>query len=271
MQLPTFASFQGTSSDSNPIARLVRPLTMKACTGLVIGPQSEIQRVRTRYALPDTKIAQIFNPIDLTLWFPLDKTEVRTSLNLPINACVVVWHGRVEIHVKGLDVLLDAWEQVCRDRPEQDLMLLLVGMGTDADKLRQRLANLQSQNVTWIDEYVDRLTVRRFLSAGDIYAFPSRIEGFPVAPIEAMAHGLPIVAAEASGIPDIVKNGEASGGTIVPCGDSAAFASALGRVIDDEALRQEWGKRARQRVEKYFSVEVVGKQLRDFLVQQEVK
>lgn len=271
MRIPVFASFQGTSSDSNPIARLARPLAIKACTGLVIGPQSEIQRVQAHYGLSDTKIAQIFNPIDLASWVPLDRTEVRVALNLPINVRIVMWHGRVEINTKGLDVLLDAWEQICCERPEQDLMLLLVGMGTDADKLRQRLASLQNQNVTWIDKYVDRPAIRQFLSASDVYAFPSRIEGFPVAPIEAMAHSLPIVAAQASGIPDIVKDGEASGGIVVPCGDSIAFASALGRVLDNEALRQEWGKRARHRVEEYFSLEVVGQQLRDFLLKQEGK
>lgn len=267
-RLPVFASFQGTSSDRNLIARLLRPLTMQACTGLVIGPQTEIQRVRNRYHLPDAKIAQIFNPIDLNLWNPIDRSEARASLNLPDAADVVVWHGRVELQIKGLDVLLEAWEHVCHERPGRDLRLLLVGMGTDSEKLRQRLQAFPSHTIHWIDQYVDRLTIRRILSAGDVYAFPSRVEGFPVAPLEAMACGLPIVAAAVSGIPDIIKESEMSGGMVVPPGDSAAFASALGCVLDDEELRQQWGKRARQQVEEYFSLEVVGKQLRHFLLQE---
>jgi glycosyltransferase involved in cell wall biosynthesis len=268
MRLPVFASFQGTSGDRSSMARLLRPLTMKACTGLVIGPQIEMQRVHDRYHLPDGKMTQIFNPIDLNLWNPIDRSEARALLDLPDDARVVIWHGRVEFQIKGLDVLLDAWEQVRRERPGQDLRLLLVGMGTDADKLRQHLATSADQGIQWIDQYVDRPTIRRILSAGDVYAFPSRVEGFPVAPIEAMACGLPIVAAQASGIPDIVKDGERSGGIVVPCGDSTAFASALGRVLDDEGLRQTWGKRSRQRVEAYFSLEVVGQQLRQFLLQE---
>ncbi|KAM3092815.1 glycosyltransferase family 4 protein [Phormidesmis sp. 146-12] len=268
MRLPIFATFQGSSWDGNLIARLLRPLVMKGCAGLVIAPQTEIQRVRDRYHLPDAKIAQIFNPIDLNFWNPIDRIEARASLNLPDDACVVVWHGRVELYVKGIDVLLEAWEQVCHERPSQDLRLLLVGMGTDAEKLRQRLETPLSHNIHWIDQYVDRLTIRRILSAGDVYAFPSRVEGFPVAPTEAMACGLPIIAADASGIPDIIKEGEISGGVVVPRGDSTAFALALGRVLDDEELRQQWGKRARQRVEEYFSSEAVGKQLRNFLLQE---
>jgi glycosyltransferase involved in cell wall biosynthesis len=271
MRLPVFGTFQGTTFDANRIGRVLRPLTIRACAGLVIGPQTEIQRVSTRYNLPPAKTAQIFNPVDLQMWSPVERGEARATLSLPPDAQVVMWHGRVELHIKGLDVLLDAWERVCGERAGRNLRLLLVGTGTDAAKLRQRIAALPMQNVLWVDEYInDRAAMRRFLSAADVYAFPSRVEGFPVAPIEAMACGLPVVAAEAPGIPDILKDGEISGGLVVPCSDTAAFASALGRVLDDEPLRRELGKRARHRVEEHFSLEVVGKQLRNFLFKSDI-
>jgi starch synthase len=77
--------------------------------------------------------------------------------------------------------------------------------------------------------------------------------------------GLPVVAADAPGVPDILAGGEASGGLIVPRGDAEALAQALGRVLDDEALRHELGRRARCRAEEQFSLEAIGKQLRNFL------
>ena len=267
MGLPVFATFQGGCFDPNLVGRLVRSLTMQACSGLVIGPETEIQRVRDRYHLQPAKIAQIFNPIDLELWNTADRDKARAMLDLPMDAQVVVWHGRVELHTKRLDVLLDAWEQVCRERTGQNLRLLLIGTGQDAEKLRQRIARMPMQNVLWLDKYVtDRTALQNFLCASDVYAFPSMYEGFPVAPIEAMACGLPMVAAEASGVPDILKGGEVSGGLLVPCGDVAAFALALGRILDDRDWGRELGKRGRQRVEEYFSLEVVGRQLRDFLL-----
>jgi glycosyltransferase involved in cell wall biosynthesis len=58
--------------------------------------------------------------------------------------------------------------------------------------------------------------MRQYLSVADVYVFPSRHEGFPVAPLEAMACGLPIVAAYAPGICDILSEGEESGGLVVP-------------------------------------------------------
>lgn len=263
--LPVFATFQGTNHDDSRLGSLVRSLSIQACAGLAIGPQTEIQRVLSRYNINPVKIAQIFNPIDLGLWEPDDRTSARSKLGIPEDAEVVVWHGRVEMEIKGLDILLEAWEQICYQRAERDLRLLLMGTGKDAEKLRQRIAAMPKQNVFWVDKYVnDRAEMRRFLSVGDVYAFPSRHEGFPVAPIEAMACGVPVVAAQAPGVPDIFEGGEVSGGLVVPCGDVKTFSIALGRLLDDRELRIKLGKFARHRVEKCFSLTVVGKQLRDF-------
>lgn len=263
--LPVLASFQSGCFEPNRLGRWVRPLTMKACDGLVIGPQTEIQRVCDRYHLQPNKIAQIFNPVDLRLWNAIERTEARAFFGLPLEAQVVVWHGRIDINAKRLDILLDAWEKICVERTGQDLRLLLLGTGQDAAELRQRIAAQPFPNVYWIDRYItERTEIRRFLSAGDVYAFPSVFEGFPVAPIEAMACGLPLVAAAASGVPDILKTGERSGGLLVPCEDVTAFATALGRLLDNSPWRHELGVLARRRVEEAFSLEAVSQQFLNF-------
>lgn len=270
LKRPVFASFQSGCFDPNRLGRWLRPLTMRACAGLMIGSQTEIERVCDRYRLPADRIAQIFNPIDLTLWTPIDRQEARAALGISPEAQVVVWHGRIEMSTKRLDILLDAWSTLCAERsaspagqPERELelRLLLLGTGQDAEILRQRIAALPLQNVVWINQYTtDRTEIRRVLSAGDIYAFPSVFEGFPVAPIEAMACGLPLVAAAASGVPDILNQGEASGGLLVPCGDVAAFTAALRSVLHDPVRAAELGQLARRRVEAAFSLESVGQQ-----------
>src|SRR5439155_2764176 len=137
-----------------------------------------------------------------------------------------------------------------RPRRGRDLRLLLVGTGKDADKLRERIASMELRGIFWMNEFVhDRNAIRRYLSAGDVYAFPSRHEGFPVSLIEAMACGLPVVAADAQGVPDILEGGEASGGLLVPRNDTAALALVLGLVSDDEVWSRELGKCARCRGE----------------------
>jgi glycosyltransferase involved in cell wall biosynthesis len=205
--------------------------------------------------------------LDGANWQAIDRSEARKALDIPLDARVVVWHGRVEIKRKGLDILLQAWQQICVERPDKELRLLLVGTGSEAEQLRQRLEAMQLRGVFWLNEFVsDRKVIQRYLSAADVYAFPSRLEGFPVAPIEAMSCGLPVVAADAPGVPDILEEGEASGGLVVPRGDAKALALALGQVLDDEALSCQLGQNARRRAESCFSPQVIGKQLRDVLL-----
>lgn len=266
MNLPVFATFQGGDFQLSRWERRLRPLTLRICAGLIVATQTEVQRVRSCYGIPSRKLARIFNPIDVANWQAMDRAAARATLDIPLNAQVVVYHGRIELHRKGLDILLDAWQRVLSDRPGRDLRLLLVGTGSDADKLHQLIAHMQVHGVLWVDEYVrDRTAIQRYLSVADVYTLPSRHEGFPVALIEAMCCSLPVVAADAPGVPDILEGGEASGGLVVPRGDAMTLALALGRILDNRAWGRELGQLGRCRVVEYFSLEAIGKQLHDFL------
>lgn len=265
--LPVFATFQGGDWRNSRIERPVRPLTIRASAGLVIPTATEEERVRGRYQVPDERIARIFNPVDLGHWHARDRVAARRELGVGADECVVAWHGRVDVAIKGLDVLLDAWDRLTRERVGRRMLLLLIGTGPDAHVLRARIAVRPTQDVRWLDEFVsDRERLRRYLAAADVYAFPSRHEGFPVAPVEAMACGLPVVAAAADGVPDIFADGEHHGGLLVPTGDAGAFAQALGRLIDDLELRRSLGAQGIARCTQRFGYDRVGRQLRAFLL-----
>ncbi|MFL5616790.1 MAG: glycosyltransferase family 4 protein [Gemmatimonadaceae bacterium] len=266
MRLPVFATFQGGNQLTGELQRLVRPRTVRRASGLIIAPSTEIDRVRSAYGVRPDRIAQIFNALEPSAFDAPSRETAREALGIPADARVAVWHGRVEVATKGVDVLIDAWQTVCASRPREDLRLLMLGTGVDSAWMHERLANGALRGVSWRDEYVqDRALLRLHLAAGDVFAFPSRHEGFAVAPLEAMACGLPIVAADAPGIPDLLSGGEADGGIMVPRGDGAAFAAALGRVLDDVAWARATGARARQRVAEACALDSVGRRLRDFL------
>jgi glycosyltransferase involved in cell wall biosynthesis len=262
LKLPVFATFQGGDFQTSRLEQFVRPRSLDRCAGLIVATQTEIQRLQQRYSIPTAKVAQIFNPMDVKNWRALDRDQCRAAIGIPREADVVISHGRIDLHRKGLDVLIDAWEQLCRNRPNKELRLLLVGTGSDAAALRQLIAAKHLHNILWIDEYVrDRGLIQQYLSAADVYTLASRHEGFPVAPIEAMACSLPIVATDAPGVPDILKNQEDSGGLIVPREDATALAFGIDRVLNEPGLRAKLGMRSRQRAEQAFSLEAIGQQL----------
>ena len=98
-----------------------------------------------------------------------------------------------------------------------------------------------------------RHDIPRLLSAMDVFMLASRWEGLPIACIEAMALGLPIVATTAGGIPELVKDGR--NGFLVPVSQPARLAGAALRILRDDALRHEMGAASRGMVDSHFTVE----------------
>lgn len=263
LRIPVYATFQGADYQLSRLERPLRPLSLRACAGLVIGAREEAERVERRYHFPSERIARIPNPIDPEVWRPLDRARARAQLDLPESAAVVAWHGQVQVERKGLDVLLEAWRMLTEARPTRDLRLLLVGTGEDAAELRRLTGACGAPGIRLLDEWVhDRDRIRAALSAGDVYAFPSRHEGLPVAPLEALACGLPVVGADARGVRDVVGDC----GAVVPRDDPTALADALGRLLEDDGLRLTLSRRARARVEESFALGSVGERLRALLV-----
>lgn len=267
LNMPVYASFQGGDFQVTNFEKLWRPWAIRASQGLVVATTGEISRLQKHYGVSSSKIAQIFNPLDTRVWQGGDRSATRAHLHIPQEALVVVWHGRVDLHRKGLDILVAAWSQILTRSPTQDLRLLLVGTGDDATALSQQIERLALPRVHWINDYIlDRARICNYLKAADVYVLPSRHEGFPVAPLEAMACGLPVVATEVPGIPDILELGEESGGIRVPCENIDELAYALERLLGDPDLRRQLGQRAKQRVEEKFSLLAVGQEMRTFLV-----
>jgi len=120
---------------------------------------------------------------------------------------------------------------------------------------------------TLVTPTTDRPQVRRWLSAADAYITTSRTEGMPVAPIEAMSCGLPVIASRAQGLPDIFPLGEASGGLLFDSSDPAAAAAALSRLANDAGYRRVLSDAGRATVESRFSISAVGAELAEFLSQ----
>ena len=150
--LPVFGIFQGGDFQLSRFERYLRPHSLKACAGLIIGPSREAERVASVIGVSTERIARIVNPVDVAQWRPVTRSEAREALGIPQAATVVVWHGRIDLHPKGLDVLTEAWRTLCRDRPGRDLRLLLIGTGSDAERFRKLLMEPGLPGIRSVDE-----------------------------------------------------------------------------------------------------------------------
>lgn len=266
LRIPVFATFQGGRAPEGVLERMVRPHSVRASAGLIIGAAAEARRVRSAYGVADEQIAQIPNPLALEEVHRPDRVAARAELGIPIKAPVLVWHGRVSVVSKGLDLLLAAWGEAAHELAQAGVRLLLIGSGEDDDWLRRRIHESPwADRIIWVERYIQsRTDLFRYLSAGDIYVFPSRYEGFPVAPLEAMACGLPIIGTPASGVEEITGRGLDAGGIQVD-GSSQALSRAILSLLQDPAALRSLGAAARRRVEVEFSLQAVGPKLAEWL------
>jgi starch synthase len=264
--LSVFATFQGGDRTQNILESPLRRLALPQYAGVIIAPQAEIERVSHRYGLPAHKMARILNPLNLEQWKDTHRQQARLALQIPETAKVVVWHGRVEIERKGLDILLNAWEILCKKYPDQDFHLLMVGTGRDAPCLEILLQSCCLKRVSWLNTFVsDRAVLKQYLAAADLYVLPSRLEGFPVAPLEAMACGLPIVVSQAAGMSDFLQDGTPAVGVVVPTADAIALAEAIEHLFENPDKRAQMAQLAKAKIEQTCSAEAIGQQLKQFL------
>jgi glycosyltransferase involved in cell wall biosynthesis len=263
MGLSVLATFQGGRPEKGrSIEGWVRKRTVPRAARLLIGPRREAKAVRARYGLPAEAISVVGNPIDTEEWRPADRERARAEMGLPQEAGVACWHGRIDIRRKGLDILVEAWRRVCEERPEADLRLLLCGGGAGNERLRELMEEASLRGVRWHEKYTtDRSIVRRQLAASDLFVFPSRHEGFAVAPMEAMACGRAVVACDAPGVADLLRGGERSGGIVVGRKDIRGLARGIGRLLDDREESHRMGEAARRRMEESYSPEAIGEGL----------
>jgi glycosyltransferase involved in cell wall biosynthesis len=174
---------------------------------------------------------------------PLSREAARQALGLPTGGYQIGWVGRFSPE-KGPDVLVRALAGLA-DLPVRATML---GDGPEraavgAEALRLGVAD----RITWLGLVPG---AARLIGAFDLFALSSRTEGTPIVLFEAMAAGVPIVAARVGGVPDVVGEGEA---VLVPGGDAVALAAAIRAVIADPTQAAERAAAARRRLATAFA------------------
>ena len=97
----------------------------------------------------------------------------------------------------------------------------------------------------------------------DIYVLTSTKEGFPYTILEAMSHGLPIVATRVGGVPEAVIDGE--NGFLVEAKNAQALADKIAVLVEAEEVRKEFGRKSRERVRQEFSLQKMLKKTREVL------
>ncbi|HJM88183.1 MAG TPA: glycosyltransferase family 4 protein [Dehalococcoidia bacterium] len=242
--------FRGDIDRMSGIARLTRRRGLRGAARVQAISREIAEEVRA-LGIPEQRIVAIPNGIELEPFQSMVAApDARAQLDLPPEQLLVLFQGRFAAY-KGVPDLLVAWPIL--DAP--DASLLFVGeLATD-----EPLARVPQGDRVIVHGWTDR--PRHYLAAADVFVLPSLAEGMSNALLEAMASGLAVVATRVGAADQMIEDGV--DGLLVDAGDAVGLAGALGRLLDDAALRQRLGDAAAQTVRERYGISVVVDQIEE--------
>jgi glycosyltransferase involved in cell wall biosynthesis len=221
-----------------PALQRVQRIAYTTAHRVVANSQAAEKRLRFE-GVPPHKIEVIHNGVDPAAFAPREYSQ--RPRRIAIVACL-----REE---KRIDVLIAAAPRVLARYPDAEFWV--VGDGTCRDQLMSlaRTAGVFPR----FRFFGHREDVPALLAEADLFVLPSRSEAFPNAVTEAMAAGLPVVATDVGGIPELVVDGLT--GRLVPPGDAVALGRALLDMLDEPTRAAECGRAGRHRIEQKYSMD----------------
>jgi glycosyltransferase involved in cell wall biosynthesis len=196
-----------------------------------------------RAGAPGEHIRLVFNGTDLRRFSPGENGAAARGFGPHM-----VFACRQLFPRKGIRFLLEAAAQLKPRFP--DLKIVLAGDGFERPELTQLAANLGiGADVTFLG-WVPNAELPPYYRSAAVSVIPSLEEGFGIPAAEAMGCEVPVVASDAGGLPEVVENGVT--GLVVPRGDSAALADAIGSLLADPERRRRMGRAGRERALRLF-------------------
>jgi glycosyltransferase involved in cell wall biosynthesis len=223
---------------------LLDRLTSRRVDHFIANSHAVARWLHETVGLSASRISVVHSGIDAKPFTSAARGTIRQAYQLPPGALIVTCVANLR-PAKGHDMLLQALPAL---QPPRPTYLLLVGDGPLRAELEMQLPPSQCQ-VHFLGHRTD---VPAILADSDIFVLASAWEGLPGAVLEAMASGLPVVATDVGGVPELVVNGTT--GLLVPAGDSAEMTAALDTLLNSPGLRAKMGHAGRERVAQHFTL-----------------
>lgn len=253
-------------TDVNDVAqcgRINSYLTKKCLikSDIVITESKDLENKVRRFSTHSLNVKTFYKGIDLSNFQNLpSKSDLIEKLGLDNKRRYILFAGRL-IYDKGIYELADAFAIVSRKYPDVDL--IFVGEFLEKERLEIKLRDEGILDRVLFKGIVTHKEVAYYMKLSDLLVLPTWAEGLPNVVMESMALGLPVVASNVGGIPEIIKDG--INGLLVQAKNSSELTSAIMRMMNDVELRKQCIANARNLIFEKFDVKKNVNQLYEIL------
>ncbi len=228
--------------------RLHTLLVNRGVIQILVASSAQTRNNAIESGIRSERIKIIYNaiqPLDIS---DIDRDFIRSQIGLKKNDLFFLAVGRL-VHEKGHEFFINAMPAVTR--ADSRIVAGICGAGMLRDRLKSQIEDLRLQDRVKLLGQWEALP--EILAAADIFVLPSRWEGLPLALLEAMSAGLPVVATRVEGVEEVVQPGIQ--GLLVPPQSADALAQAILQLANSPADRQRMGAAARQRVLESYTID----------------
>ncbi|MEW6610007.1 MAG: glycosyltransferase family 4 protein [Patescibacteria group bacterium] len=237
--------------------------TIYRCTDKVVLLSNAAVEEAVTLGLPRSKAETIGVAIEDNVFKPLltGKKILREQLGIK-GEKVICFIGRLNFAEKGIGWLLSAMPAILHAVPESTLVM--VGGGVEIERVKRICHALSIEPSVQLAGKKSLLELVKFINASDVFVLPSLwMEAFGQVTIEAMSCGVPVVTSDAGASPEINLHGET--GYVVHVHDTKALADAIIALLNNETLRQRFGRAARERVMEKYTYDVMTNKFIDII------
>ena len=198
------------------------------------------------------KIPNATNPDEFVPPLAEEKSVLRLKLGLPEDCILFNYSGRI-VATKGVMLLIRVWHELLNKH--SSIHLVMVGSGADfpdrcEDEIKEYIRNSDMATHVTLTGASDN--VAEYLKASDIFVLPSEHEGFSLSLVEALACGLPTIATEVGGAPEVIQHEE--NGYLIPPKNEAALQHAMEWMLNHQDKWPDISRNARQTIIKNYSI-----------------
>ena len=232
--------------DPSPLNGVIEKRVVEASDHVVVGSEFARRQLREELGARTDHVSVVHYGVDGRFEPRPRRADLVARYRLA-GRRVVLFFGGLKPR-KNLGLLLDAWRMLAPLHPEATL--LVAGGGPLLAELRARAARLGLEDRVTFTGYVAEAEKAAHFNLGDVFFFPSAMEGFGLTVAEAMSSGLPVVASDRGSIPELVVEGE--GGFVCEPSGPDPFVEKLSLILGDPVLGGKLGAANRERVERLF-------------------
>ena len=216
----------------------------------IITPSYYLKSIVKRWGAADNKIKVVYNAVEKSAKIDLRKEQAQNKIN--ILGSIILSIGRLSPW-KGFGALIEIMPDLLKQ--ESNFKLVIVGDGVEMVNLKSQIANLKIENKIILTGRVSHSQIPIYLKAAEMFALNSQYEGLPHVLLEAMQAGVPIIASNKGGNPEVIEHNK--NGLLIEYNNKAQLKQAILTLRRYPELKNKFIQNSQAKLQKFSYIQMI--------------